>query len=162
MIDAPRAAAPREEREPDAHDFQLRDLVVHMDHGIGRYDGLVTLEVQGAAHDCLRLIYDGGDKLFLPVENIEVLSRYGEGDGVALDKLGGVSWQNRKARMKSRIRDMAAQLIQVAAARRLKDGASLLPPEGMWDEFCARFPYAETDDQARAIAVRVTAGRAAR
>ena len=136
----------------EATDIAEGDLVVHMDHGIGRYDGLVTLEVQGAAHDCLRLIYDGGDKLFVPVENIEVLSRYGEGEGVALDKLGGVSWQNRKARMKSRIRDMAAQLIQVAAARRLKDGATLLPPEGLWDEFCARFPYAETEDQARAIA----------
>ncbi len=136
----------------EATELSEGDLVVHIDHGIGRYDGLVTLEVQGAAHDCLRLIYDGGDKLFVPVENIEVLSRYGEGEGVALDKLGGVSWQNRKARMKSRIRDMAAQLIQVAAARRLRDAPTLLPPEGLWDEFCARFPYAETDDQAKAIA----------
>ncbi|MFQ3623853.1 MAG: transcription-repair coupling factor, partial [Acetobacteraceae bacterium] len=136
----------------EATELSEGDLVVHVDHGIGRYDGLVTLEVQGAAHDCLRLVYDGGDKLFVPVENIEVLSRYGEGEGVALDKLGGVSWQNRKARMKSRIRDMAAQLIQVAAARRLREAPTLLPPEGLWDEFCARFPYAETDDQARAIA----------
>jgi len=128
------------------------DLVVHIDHGIGRYDGLVTLSVSGAAHDCLKLVYDGGDKLFVPVENIEVLSRYGEGDGVALDKLGGVSWQNRKARMKSRIRDMAAALLKVAAERRLRASPGLMPPEGLWDEFCARFPFAETDDQARAIA----------
>jgi transcription-repair coupling factor (superfamily II helicase) len=128
------------------------DLVVHMDHGIGRYDGLVTLSVNGAAHDCLKLIYDGGDKLFVPVENIEVLSRYGEGEGVALDKLGGVSWQNRKARMKTRIRDMAAALLKVAAERRLRNAPSVMPPEGLWDEFCARFPFAETDDQARAIA----------
>jgi transcription-repair coupling factor (superfamily II helicase) len=128
------------------------DLVVHMDHGIGRYDGLVTLSVNGAAHDCLKLLYDGGDKLFVPVENIEVLSRYGEGDGVSLDKLGGVSWQNRKARMKTRIRDMAAALLKVAAERRLRTAMSVMPPEGLWDEFCARFPFAETDDQARAIA----------
>ncbi|WP_144184073.1 transcription-repair coupling factor [Elioraea rosea] len=136
----------------EATELAEGDLVVHMDHGIGRYDGLVTLSVNGAAHDCLKLLYDGGDKLFVPVENIEVLSRYGEGEGVALDKLGGVSWQNRKARMKTRIRDMAAALLKVAAERRLKGAAPVMPPEGLWDEFCARFPFAETDDQARAIA----------
>ncbi len=136
----------------EATELAEGDLVVHADHGIGRYEGLVTLEVQGAAHDCLKIVYDGGDKLFVPVENIEVLSRYGEGDGVALDKLGSTSWQNRKARMKARIRDMAAELLKVAAARRLKEAPILLPPEGLWDEFCARFPYAETEDQARAIA----------
>ncbi len=136
----------------EATELAEGDLVVHADHGIGRYEGLVTLEVQGAAHDCLRIVYDGGDKLFVPVENIEVLSRYGEGDSVALDKLGSTSWQNRKARMKARIRDMAAELLKVAAARRLKDAPTLLPPEGLWDEFSARFPYAETEDQARAIA----------
>jgi transcription-repair coupling factor (superfamily II helicase) len=128
-------------------------LVVHQDHGIGRYEGLVTIEVSGAPHDCLKLIYDGGDRLFVPVENIEILSRFGsEGMGVALDKLGGVSWQNRKAKAKSRIRDMAAELIRTAAMRRMKDGTLATPPEGMWDEFCARFPFAETEDQSRAIA----------
>ncbi|HYZ34648.1 MAG TPA: transcription-repair coupling factor, partial [Crenalkalicoccus sp.] len=137
----------------DATGIEQGDLVVHQDHGIGRYDGLETIEVNGAPHDCLRLFYDGGDKLFLPVENIEVLSRFGsEGEGVALDKLGGSSWQNRKARAKSRIRDMAAQLIRIAAERRVKEGAVALPPEGAWDEFCARFPFAETEDQQRAIA----------
>jgi len=136
----------------EASELSEGDLVVHADHGIGRYEGLVTLEVQGAAHDCLKLVYDGGDRLFVPVENIEVLSRYGEGEGVALDKLGGTSWQGRKARMRARIRDMAAELLKVAAARRLRDAPPLMPPEGLWDEFCARFPYAETEDQARAIA----------
>jgi len=127
--------------------------VVHQDHGIGRYEGLVTIEVSAAPHDCLKLIYDGGDRLFVPVENIEILSRFGsEGTGVALDKLGGVSWQNRKAKAKSRIRDMAAELIRTAAMRRMKDGTLATPPEGMWDEFCARFPFAETEDQSRAIA----------
>ena len=136
----------------EATELSEGDLVVHIDHGIGRYEGLVTLTVNGAAHDCLKLVYDGGDKLFVPVENIEVLSRYGEGEGVALDRLGGVSWQNRKARMKSRIRDMAAALLKVAAERRLRTAPSLMPPEGLWEEFCARFPFAETEDQARAIA----------
>ncbi|MCA3397113.1 MAG: transcription-repair coupling factor, partial [Roseomonas sp.] len=137
----------------DATEIAEGDLVVHQDHGIGRYEGLVTIEVSGAPHDCLKLIYDGGDRLFVPVENIEILSRFGsEGLGVALDKLGGVSWQNRKAKAKSRIRDMAAELIRTAAMRRMKDGTLATPPEGMWDEFCARFPFAETDDQSRAIA----------
>ena len=129
------------------------DLVVHQDHGIARYDGLVTLHVSGAPHDCLRLLYDGDDKLFLPVENIEMLSRFGsEGGGVGLDKLGGVSWQTRKAKMKQRIRDMAGELIRTAAARRMRDAEMMTPSEGAWDEFCARFPFAETEDQARAIA----------
>jgi transcription-repair coupling factor (superfamily II helicase) len=152
------ARPPRRRRRADqfiaeASEIEVGDLVVHEDHGIGRYDGLVTLTVSGAPHDCLRLLYDDDGKLFLPVENIEALSRYGaEAAGVALDKLGGVSWQARKARMKSRIRDMAAELIKTAATRQLQEAPLLAPAEGAWDEFCARFPFAETEDQARAIA----------
>ena len=137
----------------DATEIADGDLVVHQDHGIGRYEGLITVEVSGAPHDCLKLTYEGGDRLFVPVENIEILSRFGtETTGVALDKLGGVSWQNRKARAKSRIRDMAGELIRTAALRRMKDGTLATPPEGLWDEFCSRFPFAETEDQSRAIA----------
>ncbi len=137
----------------DATGIEQGDLVVHMDHGIGRYDGLETIEVNGAPHDCLRLVYDGGDKLFLPVENIEVLSRFGsETAGVALDKLGGASWQNRKARARQRIQDMAGQLIRIAAERKVKEAPLAAPPEGAWDEFCTRFPFSETEDQQRAIA----------
>ncbi|NOZ41685.1 MAG: transcription-repair coupling factor, partial [Alphaproteobacteria bacterium] len=129
------------------------DLVVHMDHGIGRYQGLLTINVNGAAHDCIHLSYQGGDKLYVPVENIEILSRYGsEGSDGQLDKLGGVAWQGRKARLKKRIREMADELIRVAALRALRTGAVIRPPEGMYDEFCARFPYVETEDQLRAIA----------
>jgi transcription-repair coupling factor (superfamily II helicase) len=137
----------------EATEIAEGDLVVHQEYGIGRYDGLATLTVSGAPHDCLRLIYDGDEKLFLPVENIEVLSRFGsETQGVALDKLGGAAWQTRKSRMKSRIRDMAAELIRVAAQRHVRDAAVVTPPDGSWDEFCARFPFAETEDQSRAIA----------
>ena len=136
----------------EATEIAEGDLVVHQEYGIGRYDGLATLTVTGAPHDCLRLIYDGDEKLFLPVENIEVLSRFGsEQQGVALDKLGGTGWQTRKARMKQRIRDMASELIRLAATRKLRDAEVMAPPEGSWDEFCARFPFAETEDQARAI-----------
>ena len=137
----------------EATEIAEGDLVVHQDFGIGRYEGLETLTVNGAPHDCLRLLYDAGEKLFLPVENIEVLSRFGsDAAGVALDKLGGTSWQGRKARMKQRIRDMAGELIRVAAARKLRDAETMAPAEGAWDEFCARFPHAETEDQTRAIA----------
>ena len=136
----------------EASNLAEGDLVVHVEHGIGRYDGLVTLEVLGAPHDCLRVLYDGGDKLFVPVENIDVLSRYGsEEASVQLDKLGGVAWQARKAKLKKRIRDMAEQLIAIAAQRQLKQAECLVPAEGLYDEFCARFPYAETEDQLRAI-----------
>ena len=137
----------------EATEIAEGDLVVHQDHGIGRYDGLATLTVSGAPHDCLRILYDGDDKLFLPVENIEMLSRFGsETAGVALDKLGGAGWQARKAKMKSRIRDMAAELIRLAAERSVRQSPIVAPPEGSWDEFCARFPFAETEDQTRAIA----------
>jgi transcription-repair coupling factor (superfamily II helicase) len=137
----------------EATEIAEGDLVVHQEYGIGRYDGLATLHVTGAPHDCLRLIYDGDEKLFLPVENIEVLSRYGsEHQGTALDKLGGAGWQTRKAKMKQRIRDMAGELIRIAAVRKMRDAETMAPPEGTWDEFCSRFPFAETEDQSRAIA----------
>jgi len=137
----------------EATEIAEGDLVVHQDYGIGRYEGLETLTVSAAPHDCLRLIYDGDEKLFLPVENIELLSRYGsESAGVALDKLGGAGWQSRKARTANRIRDMAEQLIKVAAARKVQEAETLAPPEGTFEEFCNRFPFAETDDQERAIA----------
>ena len=128
------------------------DLVVHADHGIGRYDGLVTLEVDHAQHDCLRILYDGDDRLFLPVENIELLSRYGSAERpVALDRLGGAAWQARKARLKQRIRDMAKQLIGLAAERATRPAPQLAAPGALYDAFCAGFPYVETEDQARAI-----------
>ena len=128
------------------------DLVVHIDHGIGRFEGLRTIEVQGAPHDCLFLQYAGGDRLFLPVENIELLSRYGSDEtGVELDKLGGVAWQARKARLKERIREIANDLIRTAAARELRHADVLGAPDGLYDEFSARFPYDETEDQMSAI-----------
>lgn len=128
------------------------DLIVHQDHGVGRYEGLKTLDVAGAPHDCLDLTYAGGDKLYLPVENIELVSRYGAEDAEAqLDKLGGVAWQSRKARAKQRLRDMAEELLRIAAMRATRSAEPVAPPEGLWDEFCARFPYEETDDQLGAI-----------
>ncbi len=154
-----RLSRPARKRRPserfiaEASALSEGDLVVHREHGVGRYEGLATLEIQNARHDCLRLTYDGGDKLFVPVENIDVLSRYGAGEeGAALDRLGGVAWQSRKARLKQRIADMADRLIKIAAERAVRQGEQMSPPEGLYDEFCARFPYVETDDQLQAIA----------
>ena len=114
--------------------------------------GCATIEAAGAPHDCLELHYAGGDKLFLPVENIELLSRYGsEEAGVELDRLGGVAWQARKARMKKRIREIAGELIKIAAERQLREAPRLAAEPGLYDEFCARFPYDETEDQQAAI-----------
>ncbi len=136
----------------EASSLNPGDLVVHINHGVGRYEGLETIQVNGASHDCLRLVYVGDDRLFVPVENIDLISRYGsDADSVTLDRLGGAAWQGRKARLKARIREMADELIKVAAARALNAAPEAAPTPGLFDEFCARFPYAETDDQARAI-----------
>jgi len=128
------------------------DLVVHVDHGIGRFVGLKTIEALGTPHDCLEIHYADNNRLFLPVENLELLSRYGSEDtGAVLDRLGGVGWQSRKARLKQRIREMAAALVKVAAARSLHDAPKFTLQEGLYEEFCARFPFDETDDQRAAI-----------
>ena len=133
--------------------LEAGDLVVHVEHGIGRFDGLEIIQSGGGAHECLRLIYGGGDRLFLPVENIELLSRYGqEGTEASLDKLGGVAWQARKARIKGRIKEMAEQLMKIAAQRQMANAEILTAPDGAYAEFCARFGYTETDDQLDAIA----------
>jgi transcription-repair coupling factor (superfamily II helicase) len=153
-----RLSRPAKKRRPserfiaEASALSEGDLVVHREHGVGRYEGLVTLEIQNARHDCLRLTYEGGDKLFLPVENIDVLSRYGASEeGAVLDRLGGVAWQSRKARLKQRIADMADRLIKIAAERAIRRGETMVPQDGLYEEFCARFPYAETEDQLQAI-----------
>lgn len=136
----------------EATSLSAGDIVVHVEHGIARFFGLKVIEAAGAPHDCLELHYSGGDKLFLPVENIELLSRYGSEDTeVQLDKLGGVGWQARKARMKNRIREIAHQLIKVAAERQLRKAPVLQPPQPAYEEFSARFAYQETEDQLGAI-----------
>ncbi len=149
--------APKKRRA--AKQFQIElgslnpgDFVVHNEHGIGRYEGLETVTVLGLSHDCVKLIYDGGDKLFVPVENLDLLTRYGGAEcGAVLDKLGGLGWQQRKSRVKKRLKDMAEALMKIAAEREIKQGEIIEVPEGTYQEFAARFPYAETEDQERAI-----------
>jgi len=135
----------------EAITLDIGDTVVHIEHGIGRFDGLISLTVGGAAHDCVRVVYAGGDKLFVPVENMDVLSRYQDSDTAAeLDKLGAAQWQARKAKAKERIRAIAQHLLKTAALRATQTAPRLLTPES-YTAFCDGFPYVETDDQERAI-----------
>ena len=136
----------------EATSLAPNDLVVHVDHGIGRFLGLKQIEAMGAPHDCVEIQYAGDTKLYLPVENIELLSRYGsDSEDVVLDKLGGVAWQAKKAKLKKRIRDMAEQLIKIAAQRLLTKAEPIDLSNGAYEEFAARFPYDETEDQLTAI-----------
>lgn len=134
----------------EAATLAVDDLVVHIDHGIGRYKGLEAVKAAGTQYDCILIEYAGGDRLYLPVENIELLSRYGHDEGL-LDRLGGGAWQAKKAKLKDRIKDMAERLLRIAAERALRKGAILEPIDGEWDKFCAGFPYSETEDQLAAI-----------
>ena len=135
----------------EAQSLSAGDLIVHVDHGVGRYMGLETVTAMGAPHECIALEYAGGDRLFLPVENIELLSRYGHEEGL-LDRLGGGAWQAKKAKLKERIRQIADKLIRIAAERELRHAPVVEPPGDMWEAFAARFPYEETEDQLSAIA----------
>ena len=149
----PRRAARRADNFiTEATSLAAGDLVVHVDHGIGRFVGLQAITAAGAPHDCLEIHYADAAKLFLPVENVDLLSRYGSDQtNVDLDRLGSGNWQARKARMKSRIREIAGELIKIAAERQLREAPKLSVGPGAYDEFCAGFPYEETDDQLTAI-----------
>lgn len=138
---------------PEMSPFEEGDFIVHRDHGIGQYKGLETVFVDRIPHDCLLLLYAGGDRLFVPVENIDMLNRYGTKDGTAvLDKLGTAQWQLRKAKVKKRLQAIAAHLIKLAAERALQEGLVLDALGSEFSTFSARFPYVETEDQDRAIA----------
>ncbi len=150
LIRAPKKKRRAENFLTEAQSLSPGDLIVHVEHGVGRYNGLETITAMGAPHECIALEYAGGDRLFLPVENIELLSRYGHDEGM-LDKLGGGAWQAKKALLKERIRQIADKLIRIAAERALRKAPILEANHHMWEEFSARFPYQETEDQLRAI-----------
>lgn len=136
----------------ELNNIQIGEYIVHQQHGIGIFSGLENIMVNGIDHDCLKLIYADNDILYLPVENLELLTRYGSSeDHVRLDKLGGISWKNRKAKLKEKLKEIAGELIKTAAIRASREGENLSPISGAYEEFAARFPYMETDDQANAI-----------
>ncbi|AZL15019.1 transcription-repair coupling factor [Rickettsiales endosymbiont of Stachyamoeba lipophora] len=135
----------------EANSLSEGELIVHKNHGIGKFIGLETINVNNHPHDCVKLIYAGEDKLYIPVENIDLLSKYGSDESAALDKLGTAAWQARTAKLKQRIKLQAEAIIKLAAERSLKEAPSLMPPLSLYEEFCTKFPYAETDDQLTAI-----------
>lgn len=134
-------------------DLGVGDFIVHSDHGVGQYQGLVKLEVEGRANDYLDLAYRAGDKLYVPVDRFSAVQKYvGSNENPpVLDKLGGVSWERVKARVKASIREMAEELLKIYAARQVRKGHSYAPRDNLFREFETSFEYEETPDQLVAI-----------
>jgi len=132
------------------------DLVVHREHGVGRYRALVKLVVGGLENDYLLLEYSGSDRLYLPVQRLDMIHRYvgGEGGGgsPSLDKLGGVGWARTRRKVKEGVEQLARELLQLHASRTASRGIVFPEPDELFRELEARFPYEETPDQADAIA----------
>ncbi len=130
----------------------LGELVVHRDHGIGKFDGIHLISAGGIKTDMLRIIYGGNDTLFVPVDDINFISRYGADNAlIQLDRLGVAGWKNRKEKVKNKIKLAAEELLKIAAARHLKKAPILVPEQHLYDEFKARFNFIETDDQLKTI-----------
>lgn len=134
-------------------ELKQNDYVVHLDHGIGIYRGLKFLSVAQVEGEFLHLEYEGGDRLYLPVDRINLIQRYIGGDGAqpSLDRLGGSSWEKVKAKTRESILAMARELLEVYAAREVGEGHAFPPPDYLCREFEASFPFEETPDQEKAI-----------
>ena len=129
------------------------DFVVHIDHGIGRYGGIRRLSIGGRDHDCLNVTYQGQDKLFIPVEQLDRLRKYSSSEGEAplLSKLGGTAWEKLKERTREEIFKMASELMQLYAERKARPGVSFSADGPMHREMEAAFPFQETPDQLRTM-----------
>ncbi len=134
-------------------ELKQNDHVVHIDHGIGIYRGLKFLDVGGVRGEFLHLEYEGGDRLYLPVDRINVVQKYigAEGGTPQLDRLGGTTWEKVKARTRKSILAMAEELVQLYALRQAREGTAFASPDALYREFEAAFEYEETPDQQRAI-----------
>ncbi|MDO8444594.1 MAG: transcription-repair coupling factor [Deltaproteobacteria bacterium] len=132
-------------------DLKVNDPIVHIDHGIGIYRGLQKLAIGGIDSDFLLIEYAGKDKLYLPVYRMDQVQKYTGGEGPTLDKLGGTSWDKVKKRVKEKIKEMAAELLDIYAARKVMEGFAYSPPDHYFEEFEAAFEYEETPDQMEAI-----------
>jgi len=138
--------------EKDLYDLQEGDFVVHKQHGMARYRGLHKLELGGVEGDFLLLEYQGKDKLYLPVTRLSLITRYSGGlSKPTLDRLGGASFEKKKGKVRRGVLEMAAELIQLYAARQALEGTSFPSPDAYYQDFEARFPFEETPDQLRAI-----------
>jgi transcription-repair coupling factor (superfamily II helicase) len=137
----------------DFRDLKVGDLVVHQDHGIGRYEGLQTLEVAGLRREFMVLSYQGGDKLKVPVETFDRVQKYASAEGArpVVDKLGSGTWEKTKRRVKKAMRDMAQELLKLYAQRKARPGHAFAGESPWQREFEEAFEYEETRDQAAAI-----------
>jgi len=137
----------------DLQELKKDDLIVHNDHGIGQYGGLVKLNIGGITNDFVVIIYKGGDKLYLPVDRMSMAQKYMGVDGVTpvLDALGGKSWERIKARVKKSAEKIAGDLLNLYAHRRLEIGHGFTTPDSYFKEFEAGFSFEETSDQLKAI-----------
>ena len=137
----------------DFRDLKPGDYVVHVDHGIGRFEGLQTIETGGVSREFVLLIYADDAKLFVPVERLDLVSRFssGEASTPTLERLGGIGWQKTKAKAKRAMRDMADELLRLYAERKLVTGFAFSPDAPWQHEFEDSFPYDLTVDQAAAI-----------
>jgi transcription-repair coupling factor (superfamily II helicase) len=134
-------------------ELKQNDFVVHLDHGIGIYRGLKFLKVAGVEGEFLHLEYEAGDRLYLPVDRINMVQKYIGGDGAqpTLDRLGGTAWEKVKAKTRKSILAMAEELVQLYAIREAREGNAFAPPDSLYKEFEAAFEFEETPDQQRAI-----------
>ena len=137
----------------DFRDLKAGDFVVHVDHGIGRFEGLQTISAQGSEREFMLLMYAENARLFVPVERLDLVSRYGSGEAIAptLDRLGGLGWQKTKAKAKRAMRDMADELLRLYAERKMVQGFAFSADTPWQKEFEDAFPYQLTTDQAAAI-----------
>jgi transcription-repair coupling factor (superfamily II helicase) len=126
------------------------DLIVHKEHGIGKFEKLEQIKVGSSIHDFVKILYAEDAKYYLPVENLELISRYGT-EHAPLDKLGSLGWQTRKAKLKNRIKIAAEKLLKIAAERNLVKTPAIIANDDIYSKFCEAFPYVETDDQLKAI-----------
>lgn len=132
--------------------INISELVVHRDHGIGRFEGIQKISAVGIETDMVKIVYDNEDTLFICVDDIDLITRYGENNPlIKLDRLGVVNWRTRKDKVKKRIKIAAAALIKIAAARKLKKGKIFLPNDHFYEEFQVSFGFVETGDQMEAI-----------
>lgn len=138
-------------RIKDINKLEKGDYVVHSTHGIGRYIGLQTIKKAGISKDYLTIEYKGGDKLYIPVEKIDLISKYSSSDGMVpkINKLGSLEWEKSKARARKRAEDIADDLLKLYAARETQVGFAFLKDDENQIEFEKDFPYSETADQLR-------------
>ena len=136
----------------DLRDLKVGDHVVHVDHGIGAFVGLTQIAVGDNPHELMELRYADGDKLFVPVEHLDLIQKYTGGQRPALDRLGGVTWERAKSRVRRAMRDMAQELLRLYAARKTVTGHGFGPDTHWQEEFEASFEYELTPDQQTAVA----------